>query len=55
MSFSCLCRWRIQSFINDARREAHNEVGLHVDAFIQVYVVSVFIGPLLNIEMDSLL
>lgn len=49
MSFSCLCRWRIQSFLNDARREAHNEVGLHVDAFIQAYVVSLFTGRLLNI------
>ena len=49
MYFSCLYRCRIQSFLDDARREAHNEVGLHVDAFIQAYAGSRFIGRLLNI------
>lgn len=33
MSFPCLCRWRTQSFLNDARRETHYEVGPFVEAF----------------------
>ena len=36
MSFPCLCRCRIQSFLNDARRETQNEVGLFVEAFSHV-------------------
>lgn len=50
MSFPCLCRWRIQSFLNDARREAYDEVGLLVETF--VYAANLFVTCLLNILMD---